>query len=59
MFDNKVLLGDEAILTDMDKSLVAAPREYHSVSGTGRQYTKYIIYRYGQALPYLKVIYRA
>jgi len=59
MFYNKVLLGDEAILTDIDKSLIAAPREYHSVRGTGRQYTEYIIYRHGQVLPYLKIIYRA
>ncbi len=43
----------------MDNLLVAAPREYHSVRGTGRQYTEYIIYWYDQALPYLKIIYRA
>ncbi len=58
MFYNKVLLGMEAILANTDASLVAAPRDYHSVRGTGREYTEYIVYRYGQALPYLKIMYK-
>ncbi len=57
MFYNKVLLGNEAILPDIDRSLVSAPHDHHSVRGTRFEYTEYIIYRYGQALPYLKIIY--
>ena len=57
MFYNKVLLGNESILVEPDDSLVAAPIDFHSVRGTGLGYTEYIIYRYGQALPYLKIIY--
>jgi hypothetical protein len=57
MFYNKVLLGNEAILPNTDQSLVSAPQDFHSVRGTEFEYTEYIIYRYGQALPYLKIIY--
>jgi len=58
MFYNKVLLGNQVILPNADQTLVAAPVGYHSVKGTSFKYTEYIIYRYGQALPYLKIIYK-
>jgi hypothetical protein len=59
MFYNKVLLGNEAIRTEIDRKLISAPHGYHSVRGTRlHEYTEYIVYRYGQALPYLKIIYR-
>ena len=59
MFYNKVLLGNPWILTAADNKLVSAPRGYHSVVGRHSHLTEYIIYRYGQALPYLKIIYTA
>lgn len=59
MFFNKVLLGDESIQPKTDGDLVCAPKGYHSVRGTAFNYTEYIVYRYGQALPYLKITYQA
>jgi hypothetical protein len=59
MFYNKVLLGKESIQTETNTALVSAPKDHHSVRGTKFTYTEYIIYRYGQALPYLKIIYKA
>ncbi len=58
MFYNKVLLGNQLILSNPDQTLVSAPVGYHSVKGTTFNYNEYIIYRYGQALPYLKIIYK-
>jgi hypothetical protein len=58
IFYNKVLLGDQLVLSKADPKLVAAPVKYHSVKGTQFVFTEYIIYRYGQALPYLKIIYK-
>jgi hypothetical protein len=59
MFYNKVLLGKESIQNTTNNTLVSAPKDYHSVRGTQFTYTEYIIYRYGQALPYLKITYKA
>jgi hypothetical protein len=59
MYYNKVLLGKPSILTATDSSLVSAPKGFHSVIGKHNPLTEYIIYRYGQALPYLKIIYTA
>ena len=42
--------------TENDK-LTAAPVNFHSVIGEHADYTEYIVYRYGQALPYLKIVY--
>jgi hypothetical protein len=58
MFYNKVLLGIESIQNTTDSKLVSTPKHFHSVRGTGFQYTEYIIYRYGQALSYFKIIFR-
>jgi hypothetical protein len=58
MFYNKVLLGIESVQTAIDQTLVSAPKGFHSVRGTHFTYTEYIIYRYGQALPYLKITYK-
>jgi len=58
MFYNKILLGNQLILSNPDQTLVSAPVGYHSVKGTTFTYNEYIIYRYGQALPYLKIIYK-
>ncbi|CAF3353058.1 unnamed protein product [Rotaria sp. Silwood1] len=57
IFYNKVLLGNESIYSTADSSLVSAPIGYHSVQGTKFTYKEYIVYRYGQARPYLKIIY--
>ena len=57
MFFNKVLLGNESIQQETNKALGSAPTGYHSVRGTALEYTEYIVYRYGQALPYLKITY--
>ncbi len=58
MFYNKVLLGKESIQNTTNNTLVSAPKDYHSVRGTQFTYAEYIIYRYGQALPYLKMTYK-
>ena len=57
IFYNKVLLGIESVQTATNNQLGAAPLNHHSVHGTGFQYHEYIVYRYGQALPYLKITY--
>lgn len=57
MFYNKVLLGDESIQQETNESFVSAPKGYHSIQGTAFEYTEHIVYRYGQALPYLKITY--
>lgn len=61
MFYNKVILGRIYEMNKIDPNLKAAPVGFHSVHGThaGRpDDDEYIIYRYGQALPYLKITYR-
>ncbi|UJR07847.1 hypothetical protein I4U23_012130 [Adineta vaga] len=57
MFYNKVILGVPSILTTTNNTLVSAPKGSHSVIGKHTTQTEYIIYRYGQALPYLKIVY--
>ncbi len=63
IFYNKVLLGIESEKTTTEETLTAAPPDCHSVHGIGGwqgfQYHEYIVYRYGQALPYLKITYTA
>ncbi|CAF1174161.1 unnamed protein product [Adineta ricciae] len=59
MFYNKVLLGESKVLTATDKTLVSAPLGFHSIIGKHSTMTEYIVYRYGQALPYLKIVYKA
>lgn len=47
---------------EVKPDLKSAPVNYHSVHGThpGRPNDdEYIVYRYGQALPYLKITYKA
>lgn len=58
MFYNKVTLGKESVQGQTNPALGAAPKDFHSVRGTTFQYTEYIVYRFGQALPYLKVTYK-
>ncbi|CAF1563548.1 unnamed protein product [Adineta ricciae] len=62
MYFNKVVLGKEFILTTTNSNLVSAPKDHHSVHAifSGLPYSdEYIVYRYGQAMPYLKIIYIA
>lgn len=59
MFFNKVCLGKPHTLTNTDQTLVSAPHGHHSIIGKHSDLTEYIVYRYGQALPYLKMIYTA
>ena len=59
MYYNKVLLGIPTTLTATDQTLVSAPKGFHSVIGKHNNLTEYIVYRYGQALPYLKIVYTA
>ncbi|CAF5087955.1 unnamed protein product, partial [Rotaria sp. Silwood1] len=63
IFYNKVILGVESVQNTTNNSLSAAPQNHHSVHGVGGwmgfQYHEYIIYRYCQALPYLKITYTA
>jgi hypothetical protein len=58
IFYSKVVLGIPSVLNTDDKTLTSAPPDCHSVQGTGGTYEEYIVYRYGQALPYLKIIYK-
>ncbi len=59
MYYNKVVLGNSQTLNATDQKLVSAPKGYHSVIGKhNAQFTEYIIYRYNQALPFLKIIYK-
>lgn len=58
MFYNKVVLGNPSTLTAANNALVCAPKGFHSVIGRHSHLTEYIIYRYGQALPHLKIIYK-
>lgn len=58
MFYNKVCLGKSHILTTTNSALVSAPVGFHSVIGKHNNLTEYIVYRYGQALPYLKIVYK-
>ncbi|CAF3511825.1 unnamed protein product, partial [Rotaria sp. Silwood2] len=59
MYYNKVLLGIVSKQTATNQQLVSAPKDTHSVVGELRGFTEYIVYRYGQALPYLKITYKA
>ncbi len=58
MYYTKVLLGKASILNETNPALVSAPKDFHSVIGKHSSMTEYMIYRYGQALPYLKIIYK-
>jgi hypothetical protein len=62
MYYNKVTLGNESIVQVQNANLVAAPKGYHSTHGQFPSIPdadEYIVYRYGQALPYLKITYKA
>ena len=60
MYYNKVVLGNESILHEENNELVSAPKGFHSIHGqlSGQPNDdEYIVYRYGQALPYLRITY--
>ncbi|CAF0951177.1 unnamed protein product [Rotaria sp. Silwood1] len=59
IFYSKVTLGKESIMNQKDNKLTSAPKGFHSVQGTVFSYREYIVYRYAQALPYLKITYTA
>jgi hypothetical protein len=62
MYYNKVTLGNESVLQALNQELMSAPKGYHSTHGQYPGNTvsdEYIVYRYGQALPYLKITYKA
>ncbi|CAF3985893.1 unnamed protein product, partial [Rotaria sordida] len=59
IFYNKVILGKESIMNQANNSLTSAPKGFHSVRGTEFSHREYIVYRYAQALPYLKITYIA
>ncbi|CAF3609413.1 unnamed protein product [Rotaria socialis] len=58
MYYCKVVLGVESKQTATNQQLVSAPKDTHSVVGTLGGFTEYIVYRYGQALPYMKITYK-
>jgi hypothetical protein len=58
IFYAKVLLGIPSIQTTNNAALTSAPVDCHSVQGSGGEYEEYIVYRYGQALPYIKITYK-
>ncbi|CAF1054960.1 unnamed protein product [Didymodactylos carnosus] len=56
---SKVILGTQYRLDQVNHELRTAPIGYDSVLGKhDLDFTEYIVYRYGQALPYLKIIYK-
>ncbi len=62
MYYSKVALGKEWILKDVSPELMSAPKGFHSVHGQFPGHVnsdEYIVYRYGQAMPYLKITYKA
>lgn len=62
MYFNKVALGKESVVTDQNQDQMSAPIGFHSTHGTfpGQPNDdEYIVYRYGQALPYLRITYKA
>jgi len=58
MYYNKVLIGKPHELTAANNDLMSAPKGFHSVIGRHSPRTEYVVYRYGQALPFLKIIYK-
>lgn len=58
IFYAKVLLGIQSVQNAANTTLASAPVNHHSVHGTGGSYEEYIVYRFGQALPYLKITYQ-
>ena len=61
MYYSKVLLGKIYDMHEVNKELLSAPIDYHSVHGIHPNNPigdEYIVYRYGQALPYLKITYK-
>ncbi|CAF1043228.1 unnamed protein product [Didymodactylos carnosus] len=61
MYYNKVLLGNEHILQEINRELDSAPKGYHSTHGKypgNPMSDEYVVYRYAQALPYLKITYK-
>jgi len=62
MYYSKVALGKEWILKDVSPELMSAPKGFHSVHAQFPGHAnsdEYIVYRYGQAMPYLKITYKA
>ncbi|CAF3639341.1 unnamed protein product [Rotaria sp. Silwood1] len=59
IYYTKVVLGNVSHQSAPSTELVSAPLPYHSVVGKLNGFTEYIVYRYGQALPYLKITYTA
>ncbi|CAF1493205.1 unnamed protein product [Didymodactylos carnosus] len=57
IYYNKVLLGKQFKMDEIDQHLAAAPKDYHSIHGTVFKFDEYVVYRYGQALPYIKITY--
>lgn len=58
MYYCKVTLGIESKQTATNNTLKSAPLGFHSVVGTLGSYNEYIVYRYGQAMPYMKITYK-
>ncbi|UJR32836.1 hypothetical protein I4U23_020298 [Adineta vaga] len=62
MYYNRVTLGKESVIQENNPELVSAPKGHHSIHATfaGHPYSdEYIVYRYGQAMPYLRITYTA
>ena len=59
MFYNKVILGIISQQSAANAKFTSAPKGFHSVKGTAFTHLEYIVYRYGQALPYIKITYNA
>lgn len=62
MYYNKVLLGTPYVMPEINRELNSAPLGHHSVHGIHPEapdHDEFIVYRYGQALPYLKITYLA
>ncbi|UJR29681.1 hypothetical protein I4U23_017229 [Adineta vaga] len=61
LYQTKVLLGNVKQCSAPDINLTSAPHNYHSIHGifTAQPNSdEFIIYRYGQALPHVKITYK-
>ena len=57
IYYNKVLLGRQFHMNQIDQDLASPPKDYDSIYGTVFSFDEYVVYRYGQALPYIKITY--
>jgi len=56
IFVCRVILGKQQVVSQTNANLFAPDKGYHSIKGQ-TNYNEFIVYRYGQAIPYWKITY--